>query len=140
MVDQRGAGRPHACALWRLGAARDQFDQASKSFQGANYKGRKVCMDEAEGGQGAPRGDGPRPSAPHSGGYQGGGGSHRGGSGGGYKGAGGGYKGGDSRGDRPQSDRPQSGGYKGGNDDRGGYQKKQGFFEPKPKFPKKSRG
>ncbi len=129
----------------------EQFDTVAKSFAGANYKGRSVRVDESQGGQGAPpRGDGPRPSAPRSGGYQGGGGgSHRGGSGSGYQG-GGGYKGGDSRGDRPQSggyqggesrgDRPQSGGYKGGNDDRGGYQKKQGFYEPKPKFPKKSRG
>jgi len=114
----------------------EQFDQVAKSFEGANYKGRKVRVDESQGGQGGPRNDAPRPSAPRSGGYQGGGGYKGGAGGGGYKGgsSGGGYKGGDARGDRPQS-----GGYKGGNDDRGGYQKKQGFYEPKPKFPKKSR-
>lgn len=112
----------------------EQFDQVAKSFEGANYKGRKVRVDESQGGQGGARNDAPRPSAPRSGGYQGGGGYKGGSGGGGYKG-GGGNKDGGSRGDRPQS-----GGYRGGNDDRGGYQKKQGFYEPKPKFPKKSRG
>ncbi|MCW5899090.1 MAG: DEAD/DEAH box helicase [Flavobacteriales bacterium] len=99
----------------------DYFEQVHRAFQGANYKGRKVRVDEAQGpGQGGPRG-GPRPDGPRGGGgYKGGGGS-RGGppQSGGYKG--GGYK----------SDRPQSGGYK------GGYEKKKDFYEPKRKFPKK---
>jgi len=42
----------------------EQFDQVSKSFQGANSKGRKLRVDEAEGGQRAPRNDGPVPMRP----------------------------------------------------------------------------
>ena len=101
----------------------DHFEQVLNSFSNANYKGRSVRVDAAEGaGQGGPR--------PSGGGYKGGGykgGGYKGGSGG-HKGGGGGYKG----------DAARSGGYK-GKDDRGGYQKKDGFYEPKPKFPKKER-
>ena len=118
------------------------FDQVYRSFQGANYKGRKVRVDEAQG-EGAPRPAAARREGPREGGYQGGGyqgGGQRGG--GGYKG--GGYKGGGNRdgGSRDsgsREERPQRGGY-GGREQRGGYQKQQGFYEPKPKFPKKGRG
>ena len=91
------------------------FDQVFKSFQNANYKGRKVRVDEAQGPGG--QRPAPRQEAPRSGGYKSG--PHKGGFGGGNKG----------------------GGYKGGqrSDDRGGYTKKQGFYEPKPRFPKKER-
>src|SRR5690606_22422097 len=86
----------------------DQFENVFNSFKGANYKGRKVRVDEAQGGQGAPRG-----------GDRGGGRSH----GGGDRGrSGGGYKGGrtdDRRGGRTS--------------DRGGYEKQNsGFYEPRP--------
>lgn len=108
------------------------FDQVYRSFQGANYKGRKVRVDEAQGA-GAPRPAAARREGPREGGYQGGG--QRGG--GGYKG--GGYKGGGNRDGGNREERPQRGGY-GGREQRGGYQKQQGFYEPKPKFPKKGRG
>lgn len=51
------------------------FDQVFNSFKGANYKGRKIRVDEAQGAQGGPRreGHGDRPG----GGYRGEG--HRGG-------------------------------------------------------------
>jgi hypothetical protein len=102
------------------------------SFNNANYKGRSVRVDEA----GGPGKSSPRPSGGT--GYQGGGGGgYKGGGGGGYKGGGGGYQGGAPRSDR--GDRPQGGGGYRGNDDRGGYPKKDGFYEPKPKFPKKER-
>jgi ATP-dependent RNA helicase DeaD len=97
------------------------FEQVFNSFKGANYKGRKIRVDEAQGpGQGGPRNDAPRPSR----------------EGGGYKG--GGYKGGGQK-----SDRAYKSSYRGSDDrssggDRGGYQKKEGFYTPKP-FPKKER-
>jgi ATP-dependent RNA helicase DeaD len=100
------------------------FEQVFNSFKGANYKGRKIRVDEAQGSQGGARTDGPRPPREGGGGYKGGG--YQGGGRGGYK-----------------SDRPQQGGYR-GNDDRGaapargGYKKKD-YYEPKPKFPKKGR-
>ena len=100
------------------------YDQVFRSFQGANYKGRKVRVDEAQG-PGAPRPATPRGEG---GGYQGGG-----------QRSGGGYKRGGSRDGGSREERPQRGGY-GGREQRGGYQKKQGFYEPKPKFPKKGRG
>jgi ATP-dependent RNA helicase DeaD len=130
----------------------DHFEQVKNSFNNANYKGRSVSVWTKP-----PVAARARAPIPHAravtkvvvvaavatkavaaavatggGGYQGGGSK-----------GGGGYQGGD-RGDRPQSggdrggDRPQSGGYR-GNNDRGGYQKKEGFYEPKPKFPKKER-
>ncbi len=96
----------------------EHFDQVFKAFQGANYKGRKVRVDEAQGGQGGPP-SGPRSEAPRSSGYKGGGGykSDRPQGGGGFK-----------------SDRPQGGG-----GFKGGYQKKKEFYEPKQKYPKKER-
>lgn len=102
----------------------DHFEQVRNAFHNANYKGRSVRVDEAGGaGKGAPR--------PSSGGYKGGGGER---SGAPYRG-GGGYKGGGGdRGDRPQG----GGGYR-GREDRGGFQKKEGYYEPKPRFPKKGR-
>ncbi len=116
----------------------DHFEQVKNSFANANYKGRSVRVDEAGSGG---KGGEPRPT----------GGAHRGGSGGGYKGgggggykggSGGGYKGGDRGGDRGgyQGGRQEQSSYR-GNSDRpsGGYQKKEGFYEPKPKFPKKER-
>ncbi|MBX2977803.1 MAG: DEAD/DEAH box helicase [Flavobacteriales bacterium] len=104
------------------------YEQVFNSFQNANYKGRKVRVDEAQGpGQSAPP-RAPRPEGPRSGGYQGGG--HKGGGQGGYQGGG-------QRG-KYSNERPQRGGYRGG-EQRGGYQKKEGFYEPKPKFPKKER-
>ena len=128
----------------------DHFEQVKNSFNNANYKGRTVRVDEAAGGGKGSRSDSPRPSSykggggTGEGGYKGGGGGYKGGGGGGYKGGGGGgYKGGD-RGSRPPSsgdrggDRPQSGGYR-GNSERSGYPKKEGFYEPKPKFPKRER-
>ncbi len=128
----------------------DHFEQVKNSFNNANYKGRSVRVDEAAGGGKGSRSDSPRPSSykggggTGEGGYKGGGGGYKGGGGGGYKGGGGGgYKGGD-RGSRPPSsgdrggDRPQSGGYR-GNSERSGYPKKEGFYEPKPKFPKRER-
>ena len=130
----------------------DHFEQVKNSFNNANYKGRSVRVDEAAGGS---KGGEPRPSG---GGYKGGGG------GGGYKGGGGGYRGGGDRGGyQGGNDRGgDRGGYQGGqgapggrqeqssyrgNNDRpaadrparGGFQKKEGFYEPKPKFPKKER-
>ena len=128
----------------------DHFEQVKNSFANANYKGRSIRVDESAGGQGggAPRGGGGDGSRGEGGGgYKGGsggGGGYKGksggGGGGGYKGSsgggaghrgGGGYKGGDDRGSG-------GGGYKGG-DDRGGLKKKEGFYEPKPKFPRKER-
>lgn len=108
------------------------YDQVFRSFQGANYKGRKVRVDEAQGA-GAPRPPAARREGPREGGYQGGGYQ-----GGGQR-SGGGYKGGGSRDGGSREERPQRGGY-GGREQRGGYQKQQGFYEPKPKFPKKGRG
>jgi len=117
----------------------DHFEQVFNAFKGANYKGRKVRVDEAQGpGQGGPRPgghaqhDGPR--APHHGGQRREGGYQGGGHKGGYK-----------------SDRPYQSSYRGGDDrrdgprrddsgQRGGYQKKEGFYEPKPKFPRKGKG
>jgi ATP-dependent RNA helicase DeaD len=109
----------------------EHFEQVKNSFNNANYKGRSVRVDEA----GGPGKSSPRPSGGT--GYQGGGGGgYKGGGGGGYKGGGGGgYQGGAPRSDR--GDRPQGGGGYRGNDDRGGYPKKDGFYEPK--FPKKER-
>ncbi|MBK9175519.1 MAG: DEAD/DEAH box helicase [Flavobacteriales bacterium] len=93
------------------------FEQVFNSFKGANYKGRKIRVDVAQGGgSDAPRSDAPRP--PREGGYQGGG----------YKGGGG------SKGPRPYQSSYR------GTEERGGYQKKQGFYEPKPRPPKKGRG
>ena len=108
------------------------FEQVLNAFNNASYKGRSVRVDSADGaGKGGPRSDAPR----GGGGYKGGGGGYKGG-GGGYKGGGGGsYK----------SDRPHQTSYRGGDDrpappaGRGTYQKKEGFYEPKPKFPKKER-
>ncbi len=108
------------------------FEQVLHAFKDASYKGRSVRVDSADGaGKGGPRSDAPRGS-----GYKGGAGGYKGGSGGGYKGGGGGsYK----------SDRPHQTSYRGGDDrpappaGRGTYQKKEGFYEPKPKFPKKER-
>lgn len=103
------------------------FEQVFNAFKGANYKGRKVRVDEAQGGQG----DAPRPARhsgpPREGGYRG-----AGQQGGGYKGSG--YKGGF------QKDRQGQGGGSRAREDRGGYQKKEGFYEPKPRFPKKGKG
>ncbi|MGV3636096.1 MAG: hypothetical protein ACO1NQ_00490, partial [Flavobacteriales bacterium] len=120
----------------------DHFEQVINAFNNANYKGRSVRVDAAAGGS---KGGEPRPA---SGGY-------RGGAGGGYKGGGGGYRGGNDRGgyqgggDRggyQSSYRPNrgegGGGYQGNRDSGGGsrgFQKKEGFYEPKPKFPKKER-
>jgi ATP-dependent RNA helicase DeaD len=101
----------------------DHFEQVLNAFQGANYKGRSVRVDEADGGRGA----GPRP-----------GGGHR--SGGAYKGSGGYRTGAYRRGDH---DGGHQGGYRSDRGDRsghrdarggqrGGYQKKEGYYEPKP--------
>ncbi len=105
----------------------DHFEQVRNAFHNANYKGRSVRVDEAGGaGKGAPR--------PSGAGYKGGG-SER--SGAPYRG-GGGYKGGGGdRGDRGA--RPQGGGGYRGREYRGGFQKKEGYYEPKPRFPKKGR-
>ena len=101
------------------------FEQVFNSFKGANYKGRKIRVDEAQGSQGGSHDDGPRP--PHRGGQE----RH------------GRYQGGGNRGGY-QKDRPHQSSYR-GNDERsgppqrGGYQKKEGFYTPKP-FPKKGKG
>jgi ATP-dependent RNA helicase DeaD len=90
----------------------DHFDQVMNSFKGANYKGRKVRVDEAQGGQG---------NAPRSGG-----GPDRGGSRGGYKG---GEKRGDKGRGNDRNTRPAG---------RGGYEKQNsGFYEPRPKKERK---
>ncbi|MBK9762461.1 MAG: DEAD/DEAH box helicase [Flavobacteriales bacterium] len=145
----------------------DHFEQVKNSFNNANYKGRSVRVDESAGGAGG--GSGPRSDKPRSsggeghrggGGYKGnagGGGYKGGGDRGGYKGSGGGgYKGNseggaDRGGYKGKSEgAPDRGGYKGKSEgvadrggykgnDRGGFQKKEGFYEPKPKFPKKER-
>jgi ATP-dependent RNA helicase DeaD len=91
------------------------FEQVYNSFKGANYKGRKIRVDEAQGGQSGP----PRP--PREGGA-----GHKGG---GYER---GYRG----------DRPHQSSYR-GREERSappqrGYQKKEGFFTPKP-FPRKGK-
>ncbi len=93
----------------------DQFQRVFNSFQNANYKGRKVRVDEAQG---------------ESGGRSGGRSSDRGGDRGGSRGS---YKGGRSFDRAPREERRSSGG------DRGGYTKKAGFYEPKPK-PRKGKG
>jgi len=105
----------------------DHFEQVKNAFNNANYKGRSVRVDEAGGtGKGAP----PRPS---------GGSGYKGGSGGGYKGGSGvgGYKGSGSKGG---GDRPHQTSYRGGESRSSGtgFQKKDGFYEPKP-FPRKER-
>jgi ATP-dependent RNA helicase DeaD len=117
----------------------DHFEQVKNSFVNANYKGRSVRVDEAGGAsKGGPRGGG---------GYQGGGPR---GNGGGYKG-GAPRSGGYDRGERGperggyQGGRPEGGNYRGGGERsserpvKTGYPKKEGFYEPKPKFPKKER-
>jgi ATP-dependent RNA helicase DeaD len=119
----------------------DHFEQVLNAFNNANYKGRSVRVDAAAGGS---KGGEPRPS---SGGYRGGGGGGYKGGGGGYRGGqdrggyqGGGARGGDQGGYRP--DRSAGGGHPGNRDDRGGarsFPKKEGYYEPKPKFPKKER-
>ncbi len=88
----------------------DHFEQVMNSFKGANYKGRKVRVDEAQGEQGR-QGGGERRSAP--------------------RGDGGGRSGGRSF-DR-KNDRGRS-------NSRGGYEKQNsGFYEPRPKQ-RKSKG
>ena len=89
-----------------------------------------------KGGEPRPGGGGGYLGGPKPGGYR-----PRGYQGGGHKG---GYKGGGDRGGHQNSYRPGrsegGGGYQGNRDDRGpsrGFQKKDGFYEPKPKFPKK---
>lgn len=118
----------------------DHFEQVFNSFKGANYKGRKIRVDLAQGpGQGGPRDEAPRP--PRHGGEERDGGYR---SGGGHKG-GGGFKGGGA----PRGERPYQSSYRGNDDrrgprrdeaprERGGYQKKEGFFTPKP-IPKKGK-
>ncbi len=93
----------------------DQFENVFNSFKGANYKGRKVRVDEAQGSQGAPRSGGGRSSH-----------------GGGDRGKSGGYKGGNRGGDRGRSDDRRGG--------RGYEKQNSGFYEPRPKQPKKGRG
>lgn len=145
----------------------DHFEQVKNSFNNANYKGRSVRVDESAGGPGgAPGGGAPRRDKPRSGGAEGhrggGGAGYKGTSGGGERGGyspaggGGGYKGktdggADRGGYKGKSEAaPDRGGYKGKSEgatggggykgnDRGGFQKKEGFYEPKPKFPKKER-
>jgi ATP-dependent RNA helicase DeaD len=113
----------------------EHFEQVKNSFVNANYKGRSVRVDEAGGtGKGAPRSGG--------GGYQGGGGGYKGGAP-----RSGGYDRGDRGPDRGgyQGGRPEGGNYRGGGERsserpvKTGYPKKEGFYEPKPKFPKKER-
>ncbi|HOZ40757.1 MAG: DEAD/DEAH box helicase [Flavobacteriales bacterium] len=113
----------------------EHFEQVKNSFVNANYKGRSVRVDEAGGtGKGAPRSGG--------GGYQGGGGGYKGGAP-----RSGGYDRGDRGPDRGgyQGGRPDGGNYRGGGERsserpvKTGYPKKEGFYEPKPKFPKKER-
>jgi ATP-dependent RNA helicase DeaD len=99
----------------------EQFESVFNSFKGANYKGRKVRVDEAQGGQGGPPREGGGPSRPP---YKSGGPS-----GGGYKGGAPRREGGGGKGGYPRSE----------GSDRGGYEKKAGFYEPRPKSPKKSR-
>ncbi len=124
----------------------DHFEQVLNAFQNANYKGRSVRVDAAAGGS---KGGEPRPA---SGGYRGGGGGGYKGGGGGYRGGNdrggdrGGYQGGGDRGGHQSSYRPNrgegGGGYQGNRDGGGGsrgFQKKEGFYEPKPKFPKRER-
>lgn len=124
----------------------DHFEQVLNAFNNANYKGRSVRVDAAAGGS---KGGEPRPSG---GGYRGSGGGGYKGGGGGYRGGNdrggdrGGYQGGGDRGGHQSSYRPNrgegGGGSQGNRDDRGparGFQKKEGFYEPKPKFPKKER-
>ena len=127
----------------------DHFEQVLNAFNNANYKGRSVRVDAAAGGS---KGGEPRPS---SSGHRDGGGYR---SGGGYQGRGGGYRSGNDRGgDRGGSHvsgdrsghqssyrphRGEGGGHHGKRDDRSGprgFQKKDGFYEPKPKFPRKER-
>jgi ATP-dependent RNA helicase DeaD len=98
----------------------DHFEQVFNAFKGANYKGRKVRVDEAQGpGQGPARPHSDRPQ--EGGGYKGSGG---------YKGGGGFHKG--PRDDRG-GERPHQSSYRGPaeRNDRGGFAKK-GYFEPKP--------
>ena len=105
----------------------EHFEQVKNSFVNANYKGRSVRVDEA-GGTGK--------------GYQGGGGGYKGGAP-----RSGGYDRGDRGPDRGgyQGGRPDGGNYRGGGERsserpvKTGYPKKEGFYEPKPKFPKKER-
>ncbi|MBL7955323.1 MAG: DEAD/DEAH box helicase [Flavobacteriales bacterium] len=124
----------------------DHFEQVLNAFQNANYKGRSVRVDAAAGGS---KGGEPRPA---SGGYRGGGGGGYKGGGGGYRGGNdrggdrGGYQGDGDRGGHQSSYRPNrgegGGGYQGNRDGGGGsrgFQKKEGFYEPKPKFPKRER-
>ncbi|MBL0127272.1 MAG: DEAD/DEAH box helicase [Flavobacteriales bacterium] len=125
------------------------FEQVFNAFKSANYKGRKIRVDEAQPGQGQGGSGSDAPRAPREGGgYKGGGGGYKGGGGGykggggGYKGGGGGYKGGSGG---QKSDRPHQTSYRGKDErgsappEKGGYQKKEGFYTPKP-FPKKERG
>ncbi len=102
----------------------DHFEQVKNAFANASYKGRSVRVDEAAGaGRGAPRTD-----APRGGGYRGGGG---------YKG-GGGPRGGDRGG--YQGGRPEQSSRRGGGERTGGSpRQKEGYYEPKPKFPRKER-
>ncbi len=96
----------------------DQFQKVFASFQNANYKGRKVRVDEAQGGDG--------------GGSRSGGRSSDRGTDRNDRGASrGSYKGGRSFDRAPREERRSDG-------DRG-YTKKAGFYEPKPR-PRKGKG
>lgn len=95
-----------------------QFDTVLNSLKNANYKGRKVRVDESQDGQGGGQRSGPR---------EGGGGRSFGGDrarSGGYQG--GGRSSGGRGGERSGGDRKSS-------TDQGGYSKKAGFYEPRPK-------
>jgi len=130
----------------------DHFEQVKNAFNNANYKGRSVRVDEAAGGS---KGGEPRPASSGHRGGSGGGGGYQGGGGGGYQGGErggdrGGYQGGRQErssyrgtndrpsGDRPSGDRPPST-RPSGDRPNSGYPKKDGFYEPKPKFPRKER-
>lgn len=98
----------------------DHFEQVLNAFGNANYKGRSVRVDAASGGNkgGAPR---PRGGGYRSGGY---GNGPRDNERGGYQ-----------RGGRQERSSYRANSARPGD----GHRKQDGYYEPKPKFPKKER-
>jgi hypothetical protein len=90
------------------------FEQVFNAFKGANHKGRKVRVDEAQGAQAAPRTVGP--------------GGYRAQSGPARQGA---LSGG------PRKAPPPKGGQAAG--PRGGFARKKEYHEPKPRYAGKGR-
>ncbi|MBK6551488.1 MAG: DbpA RNA binding domain-containing protein [Flavobacteriales bacterium] len=122
----------------------DHFEQVINAFNNASYKGRSVRVDEAAGGGKGSKGL----TTPQQ--LQrrwwterwllwwrwwlskGGGGGYKGGGGGGRQ------RRATAAADARAVATGPSGGYR-GNSERSGYPKKEGFYEPKPKFPKRER-